>query len=192
EQEYREVREQTASTIREFREVRRILEKLGYVKGREFYPRGTFALELHVQEILVTELAFSGLLEDADPAEVAAVLAGVEFIPGKNSQAIRQDFPALREADSLKRSLFKMGVPERFCIWSSFPGAMAYAWFNGAKFSEILELSSLQAGDVFSIFRREIDLLRQIERAAGDNKSLVERVRFIRSRLDREEVALSF
>lgn len=191
-QEYREVSGQEKSIFIEFEEVRDLLEELGYIKGREFYPRGIFALELHVQEILVTELAFSGLIEDAEPAQTAAVLAGVEFIPGKNSQGVRLELPALREASSLRRNLLRMGVPERFCIWSNLPGPLAYAWYNGASFADLLEMSSLQPGDVFSIFRREIDLLRQIERAAAGNPALVERVRLIRSKLDRDEIALSF
>jgi superfamily II RNA helicase len=191
-QEYKTVSEQANSIFSEYKEVRDLLEKLGYVKGREFYPRGVFALELHVQEILVTELAFSGIIEEADPAEAAAILAGVEFIPGKNSQAIRLELPALREAQALRRNLLRLGVPERFCVWSNLPGPLAYAWYNGSSFAELLEMSSLQPGDLFSIFRREIDLLRQIERAAAGNSNLTERLRAIRARLDRDEIALSF
>lgn len=194
EQEYETVTGQARDVFTGFQEVRDLLERLGYLKGREFYPRGNFALELHVQEILVTELAFYGLIEEADPAEAAAVLAGVEFVPGKNTQAVRQEFPAVREAATIRRNLLKAGVPERFCVWSTLPGALSHAWYNGAAFSDLLELSSLQPGDVFSIFRREIDLLRQIERSAArcENPALAERVRAIRGRLDREEVALTF
>jgi len=191
-QEYKSVSEQEKSVFIEFGEVRDLLEELGYIKGREFYPRGVFALELHVQEILVTELAFSGLIEETEPAEAAAVLAGVEFIPGKNSQGIRLDLPALQEIFSLRHNLLRMGAPERFCVWSNLPGPLAFAWYNGASFGDLLEMSSLQPGDVFSIFRREIDLLRQIERAAAGNHSLAERARAIRSKLDRDEIALSF
>ncbi len=191
-QEFRVVSEQADAVFKEFKEVRDLLEKLGYVKDREFYPRGIFALELHVQEILVTELAFSGLIEDAEPAEVAAFLAGVEFVPGKNNFTAKLDLPASHETSAIKRELLKMGVPEKFCVWSNIPGSLAYAWYNGASFAELLEMSSLQPGDIFSIFRREIDLLRQIERAAAGNTNLAERVRAIKSRLDREEIALSF
>ncbi|TEB12375.1 DEAD/DEAH box helicase [Pelotomaculum propionicicum] len=191
-QEFRVVSEQADSVFREFREVRDLLEKLGYVKGREFYPRGIFALELHVQEILVTELAFAGLIEDAEPAEVAAFLAGVEFVPGRNTFTAKLELPASHETQVIKRELLSMGVPEKFCVWSGIPGPLAYAWYNGATFAELLEMSSLQPGDIFSIFRREIDLLRQIERAAAGNTNLAEKVRAIRNRLDREEIALSF
>jgi superfamily II RNA helicase len=192
EEEYRAVSNQVNSIFVEYREVKDLLESLGYVKGREFYPRGLFALEIHVQEILVTEIAFSGLLEDFDPAQVAAILAGIEFIPGKNVQVARVELPALRETALLRHDLLRLGVPERFLIWSNLPGSLAFAWYNGASFAELQEMSSLQPGDIFSIFRREIDLLRQIERAAAGNPALVEQVRLIRGRLDREEIALSF
>ncbi|MDD4766305.1 MAG: DEAD/DEAH box helicase [Desulfotomaculaceae bacterium] len=191
-EEYKVVSENANSIFTEYKEVRNLLEELGYMKEREFYPRGIFALELHVQEILVTELAFSGLLEDADPAEVAAVMAGVEYIPGKNIHVARLDLPALHETSLIRRNLLEMGVPERFCIWSGVPGALAHAWYNGASFNDLLEMSSLQPGDIFSLFRREIDLLRQVERAAAGNPGLVERLQAVRNRLDRDEVALSF
>lgn len=192
-QEYKAVTEQTNATVREYHEVRAILEKLGYVQDREFFPRGLFALQLHVQEILVTELAYSGIIEEADPAEIVAVLAGVEFIPGKNTSTTNWvDLPALREASQIRWQLLQMGVSEKFCTWSEIPSSLAYAWYNGAGFNELLEMSTFQPGDLFSIFRREIDLLRQIERAAGDNRALAEKIRAMRGRMDREEVALCF
>lgn len=191
-QEYIAITQQVKSVFTEYKEVRDLLEKLGYVNGREFFARGIFALELHVQEILVTELAFSGLLEDIEPAEAAAILAGIEFIPGKNTRTDNLNLPSLQQTYLVRHELLEMGVPERFCIWSNLPASLAYAWYNGASFSELLEMSSLQPGDIFSIFRREIDLLRQIERAAAGNPALIERVQTIRGQLDRDEIALSF
>ncbi|RYD06638.1 hypothetical protein N752_02915 [Desulforamulus aquiferis] len=77
------IKQQSEKYIYEYRAVKSVLERLGYIKEREFFPRGNFALELHVQEILVTELAFSGMLEDLPPEEVAGILAGVDYIPGR-------------------------------------------------------------------------------------------------------------
>ncbi|MEG3071983.1 MAG: hypothetical protein RQM92_15075 [Candidatus Syntrophopropionicum ammoniitolerans] len=112
-EEYKEVSQNANSIFNEYREVRNLLEKLGYMKEREFYPRGKFALELHVQEILVTELAFSGLLEDTDLAEVAAIMAGIEYIPGRNTHVAKLNLPALRKTSSIRHNLLKIGVPEK-------------------------------------------------------------------------------
>jgi superfamily II RNA helicase len=191
-QEYTAITKQIESVFTEYKEVRDLLEKLGYVKDREFFARGIFALELHVQEILVTEIAFSGLIEDTEPADAAAILAGIEFIPGKNTRTATLDLPALRDTQLLRHELLRMGIPERFCIWSNLPGSLAYAWYNGASFAELVEMTTMQPGDIFSIFRREIDLLRQIERAATGNTALIERIHAIRGQLDRDEIALSF
>ncbi|MGI6491303.1 MAG: RNA helicase [Peptococcaceae bacterium] len=191
-QAYAATTQQIASVFAEYNEVRDLLERLGYMKGREFYPRGIFALELHVQEILVTELAFSGLLEDTEPAEAAAILAGIEFVPGRSTRVEMINLPALQQTHALRNQLLRLGVPEKFCIWSSLPCSLAYAWCNGASFNELLEMTSMQPGDIFSIFRREIDLLRQIERAAVGNTALIERVQQLRGLLDRDEIALTF
>ena len=191
-QEYSKTTKLIGATIKEFDEVRRILEKLGYLKDRQFFPRGLFALELHVQEIFVTELVFSGLIEEADPAEVAAVLAGIEFTSGRNIGANWLEMTSMQEVSQIRWELLGMGVPERFCLWSDIPGALAYHWYQGTGFNELLEMSSMQPGDLFSIFRREIDLLRQIERAAGENVTLAEKAKAIRNRMDREEIAHCF
>jgi len=174
---------------KEFLGVWRLLEELGYVRGRELLPRGKFALELHVQEILVTELVFSGILNDASPEEAAAILAGVDYQPGRDEWVEKPPF-SLEHVAGLRKSLLKSGVPEHFCVWSSLPAALAAAWYRGASFEELMKKCNLEEGDIFSILRREIDLLRQIERAAKGNGSLEAFMRGIRNALDREEVAL--
>ncbi len=173
----------------EFQNVWRLLEDLGYVRGRELLPRGKFALELHVQEILVTELVFSGILLEASAEEAAAILAGVDYQPGRDEWVEKCPF-SLEHVVRLRKLLLKSGVPEHFCVWSHLPAALAAAWYRGASFDELMQKCSLEEGDIFSMLRREIDLLRQIERAARDDVYLADFMRGIRQLLDREEVAL--
>jgi superfamily II RNA helicase len=175
--------------VRDFESVWVLLEKLGYVRGRELLPRGKFALYIHVQEILVTELVFSGILLESPPVEVAAILAGVDYQPGRDEQVSSPPF-SLEKVEKLRRFLIESGVPEHFCIWSPLPAALAAAWYQGAGFEQLLEMTNLQEGDIFSIIRREIDLLRQIERAAGEDRALAGLARDIRRQLDRDEVAV--
>ena len=173
----------------EFLNVWRLLEELGYVRGRELLPRGKFALELHVQEILVTELVFSGLLLEAAPEEAAAILAGVDYEPGRDEWVEKPPF-SLEHVVHLRKFLFRSGVPEHFCVWSHLPAALAAAWYRGVSFEGLMQKCTLEEGDIFSVLRREIDLLRQIERAAGNDAALAAFAREIRQTLDREEVAL--
>ncbi|SHK43178.1 Helicase conserved C-terminal domain-containing protein [Desulforamulus aeronauticus DSM 10349] len=185
------IKQQSQKYIHEYHFVKGILENLGYINGREFFPRGNFALELHVQEIFVTELAFSGLLEDLPLEVVAGILAGVDYIPGRREfiPAPPYDFMPVHE---LKEELLEAGVPPHFAVWAPTPGFVAHAWYTGQGLDYILENTSLQEGDIVSIIRRLIDLLRQIDDAAHSNPHMRERVREIRRVIDRDEVAVVF
>ncbi|HBQ28900.1 RNA helicase [Peptococcaceae bacterium SCADC1_2_3] len=174
----------------EFTQVLELLRRLGFVKGRELLPRGLFALNIHVQEILVTELIFSGLFLEVSSAEAAAILAGVDYQPGREERAVKGSIP-LKQITAIKNYLLRHGVPEHFCLWSPLPGPLAYAWYEGASFATLLNLSKLQEGDIFSLLRREIDLLRQIERAAGNDPVVTQFAQNLRYKLDRDEVAIT-
>jgi len=175
--------------VQEFENVRRLLEELGYIEGRQLLPRGLFALHLHVQEILVTELVFSGILLEASPVEAAAILAGVDYQPGRDEYVEKCSF-SLEHIVHLRKFLLRSGVPEHFCAWNQLPATLATAWYEGASFDELMQKCNLEEGDIFSILRREIDLLRQIERAAGSDVNLGSFVRDLRQVIDRDEVAL--
>jgi len=173
----------------EFEKVRLLLDNLGYVKGRELLPRGLFATNIHVQEILITELVFSGILTSASPLEAAAILAGVDYQPGRDEFVERCPF-SLEHIMKLRKFLLSSRVPEHFCVWSQLPAALAAAWYEGATFEELMKKCSLEEGDIFSILRREIDLLRQIERAAGEDTGLRDFAFSLRQAIDRDEIAL--
>ncbi|MEW5952213.1 MAG: helicase-related protein [Bacillota bacterium] len=176
---------------KEFERMCRLLESLGYVQGRILLPRGLFALHLHVQELLVTEMVFSGLITESPPDLVASILAGVDYEPGRD-EVVLAGRHSLVEAAGVRASLLEMGVPERLCVWSPLPGPLAEAWYGGASFETLLGRCNFHEGDVFSLLRREIDLLRQIERAAGDDHLLRDMINEIRRTLDRDEVAVMF
>ncbi len=173
----------------EFRRMCNLLEKLGFIEGKTLLPRGIFALHLHVQEILVTELVFSGILREAEPAEAAAILAGIDYEPGRDEVVL----PGVYNMDNvalLRNELLEAGVPENLCMWSPLPGPLAEAWYNSATFEELQKRCNLHEGDIFSTIRREIDVLRQIERAAGEDHSFRQVMNDIRGILDRDEVAV--
>lgn len=166
-----------------------LLEALSFVNGRDLLPRGIFALHLHVQEILVTELVFNGLIRDMPGGLVAAVLAGVDYIPGRDESCEPSPYN-MQSVEELRKTLLRSGVPENFCVWSPLPAALVAAWYEGEPFEKLLSMTNLQEGDVFSVIRREIDLLRQIERAAGEDNELRKQMESIRLRLDRDEIAI--
>jgi len=179
----------TTDYPKEFDKMVELLRSMGYVEGRNLLPRGKFALYVHVQELLVTELVFSGMIQEASPAEIAAILAGIDYYPGRDEVVLPGEYE-MDEVGVLLNELEEIGVPEHLRAWSPVPGPLAEAWYNGATFEELMERCNLHEGDVFSLLRREIDLLRQMERAAGEDRELKEKVYHIRRALDRDEVAV--
>lgn len=174
---------------RDFNRVWDLLEDLSFIEGRNLLPRGVFSLHLHVQEILVTELVFNGLIRDVPLPQVAAILAGVDYVPGRDD-SVDPGSSDLREVENLRKTLLRAGVPENFCVWSPLPGPLASAWYDGATFEQLQSMTNLQEGDIFSTIRRSIDLLRQIERAAGEDVELRKQMEQIRLKLDRDEIAI--
>lgn len=178
---------------RQFDALVRVLRDLGYLGPEGLRAPGQFAARLRYQEILVTEMAFRGLLTGPPAAEVAAILAGVDYEPGRYPAVEPVHLRAMASVRRLQESLVRRGVPPEFCRWHPEPCLLAYRWYQGCSFPELLEISSLQEGDVISILRREIDLLRQLEEATAvgpeDLRAVLgERVRHLRARLDRDEV----
>jgi superfamily II RNA helicase len=185
----RQLKKFTVDYHQEFRRMCNLLERLGFIEGKTLLPRGLFALHVHVQEILVTELVFSGILREAAPAEAAAILAGIDYQPGRDEVVLPGQYN-MDNAALLRNELLDAGVPEHLCMWSPLPGPLAEAWFNGATFEELQKRCNLHEGDIFSIIRREIDVLRQIERAVGEDRSFGQAMHVIRATLDRDEVAV--
>ncbi|WP_449240801.1 helicase-related protein [Desulfoscipio gibsoniae] len=185
----RQLKKYAVDYHQEFRRMCNLLERLGFIEGKTLLPRGLFALHLHVQEILVTELVFSGILREAAPAEAAAILAGIDYQPGRDEVVLPGAYN-MDNAALLRNELLDAGVPEHLCVWSPLPGPLAEAWYNNATFEELQKRCNLHEGDIFSTIRREIDVLRQIERAAGEDRSFRQAMNGIRNMLDRDEVAV--
>jgi len=195
---------------RQFAALLDVLGKLGYLGSEGLHPRGMFAARLRYQEILVTEMAFRGLLVKPPAADVAAILAGVDYEPGRYPAVEPLYLRSMAGVRRLQETLVRRGVPPEFCRWHPEPCLLAYRWYQGCSFADLLGLTTLQEGDIISILRREIDLLRQLEEAAaslclsyhsiaareaGETSAgmaalerLRERVSHIRARLDRDEV----
>lgn len=185
----RQLKKSAVDYHKEFQRMCALLEKLGFIQGKTLLPRGLFALHVHVQEILVTELVFSGILREAAPAEAAAILAGIDYEPGRDEVVL----PGAYNMDNvalLRNELLDAGVPEQLCRWTPLPGPLAEGWYKNSTFDDLQKRCNLHEGDIFSIIRREIDVLRQIERAAGEDYSFRQAMHDIRSKLDRDEVAV--
>lgn len=157
----------TDDWLEQYNRIKRRLGHLGYIDGDEILARGELASEINFQEILITEFVFAGLLDELSVAEICAVLIGVDYSARYNDFTSRLRIPLLgkyvRIADELKSDpVLGPGI-----VYSPQVAPLAYAWASGEEFSALMELTTIEEGDVVSLLRRAVDILRQLRKALG-------------------------
>ena len=78
---------------------------------------------------------------------------------------------------------------EGTCRFDHRVAPVVHAWSQGATFAEVQKLCNLDEGDIISVFRRTIDLLRQMREASLD-PNLKVRLKSCMTKLDRDEAAV--
>ncbi|MDR1604686.1 MAG: DEAD/DEAH box helicase [Gracilibacteraceae bacterium] len=169
----------------EFARKKKELQKLGYLEGDVLAPRGRLARSIYVQELFVTEFLFSGLADDLDDPTLCGLIACIDYEQKRNDNFLRTD---LLEAGPIKQIMFPI---EQVCGFDAVRfdhrvANVAHAWSSGTPFTEVQKMCNLDEGDIISLFRRTIDLLRQMKEAVTDPR-LAERLRACIRSMDRDE-----
>jgi superfamily II RNA helicase len=171
-----------------------ILEDLDYLKEDVLLPRGEFAAQIYTQELLITELYFSGLLHELDPDQLNAVLVSVDYEPRKGEFAPKQLPFDLHPIKTIIRNLvYRYGVDERDAMFHPSLAKLAYRWSQGVMFSDLLkEAENLQEGDIVQAFRRGIDIMRQIRAVCVvQDPPFAAKLRDCMDRMDRDLVKVN-
>lgn len=176
------------SFLSEFQYKKNQLIQMGYIREEELLPRGECARHIYVQELLVTELIFSGVFDSLDDDQLNALLSAIDFESRKNDLFQKQavlDWTPIKEIAQYIQSICG---PEsvRFDPRVSI---ITYFWSKGLPFSEVQKMCNLDEGDIISVFRRTIDLLRQM-RDATLEPGLKQRLKTCMEKLDRDEAAI--
>lgn len=157
----------SADWLRQYRSIRQRLEHLGYIDEDQILPRGEMASEINFQEIVITEFVFAGMLDDLGVPEICALLTGVDF-SGRFSDFTQKDrLPTLRKYFRIAEELKEDPVLGPGVIYSPHVATLGYRWARGASFSELTELTTIEEGDIVSLLRRSVDVLRQLRKAVG-------------------------
>lgn len=171
-----------------------ILEDLDYIQGDRLLPRGEFAAQIYTQELLITELYFSGFFHELDLDQLNALMVGIDYEPRKGEFAPKQLPFDIRPVKTIIRNLiYRYGVDERDARFHPSLAKLAYSWSQGASFTDLLKgVDSLQEGDVVQAFRRSIDIMRQIKAAcAGQDPGFAAKLRDCMDRMDRDLVKVN-
>ncbi len=166
----------------------KVLEALGFVEKRKLTARGNMAKEIHTQELLSTELVFSGLIHESTVPEAVSLLTCVDYEPRRGEMPVRRvNF----DIESVFEIIGRISVAEEQHLGASsisfFTGMadLAYKWSMGAEFPELVRSAGYAEGDIVHTFRRTIDLIRQIRSANRANEMLSGKLRDCMDSLDR-------
>ncbi|HEY9712267.1 MAG TPA: hypothetical protein V6C72_02290, partial [Chroococcales cyanobacterium] len=150
--------------------------------------------------LFLTEFAISGILEQLDAPEAAAVLTALVSEDGRVHEAVRARCGpnvdlALAEIHTLGRRLWKtqkdfdVEVPVEFA--PTFSG-LTEMWARGATWDDIRMSTTFDEGDVVRALRRTLDLCRQYIRGNGMKESVVAVCNRAEALLARDEVKEDF
>lgn len=176
------------SFLHEFQFKLNQLRQMGYIRGDDLLPRGECARRIYVQELLVTELIYSDAFDSLDDDQLNALLSAIDFESRKND--FFQKLPILdwTPIEKFERYIQSVCGPDTV-RYDPRVSIITYFWSKGHSFAEIQKLCNLDEGDIISVFRRTIDLLRQMRDAVTDPK-LNQRLKTCMEKLDRDEAAV--
>ncbi|MCW2278246.1 DEAD/DEAH box helicase [Heliophilum fasciatum] len=156
-------------------------------------PRGMVLGKLHVEELLVTEWIFEGLLHEVSDGELAALIGGVVLEDGRFDPHIASAAKALGDWVLRARELF-------FQLRDRVPDDLPQphfriegCWFlktlvEARDFTHFLALSGMAEGDAIALARRCMDVLRQLARAVEGDEGLQKKIRRAAELVARPEV----
>lgn len=167
------------------------LKKLGYVsKDDKVTEKGRFATHIYSNELLITEIFCGDLYKKLSDTEIAVLVAAIIYeeklsdkfkIGDKKTYYNIIDTLAVNEFVTKKinqKSISKMNN-------------LVSAWCNGADFHDLMDMTSLDEGDIIRVFRQIIDLYRQIVRASTD-RQLIERLEKSIVNIQRDVIKVEF
>ncbi|MBT3538485.1 DEAD/DEAH box helicase [Candidatus Woesearchaeota archaeon] len=170
----------------------RQLKKLGHVdKEGKLTPKGKFTTMIYSHELEIGEMVFNGVLDGLSDVDVLILIAALEYEPRMsdkfNFQNIDKDFNRILKSVSKNKILSKrvkrLNVKRMVKLFKS--------WANGATFESLMKNTNLLEGDIIRLFRRVIDVLKQIAKAT-DNYELKDRMLDCIHKLDRDVVKVEF
>ncbi len=176
----------------DLRRMLRVLKRLGHCDSKGVIQlKGRAACEVNTcDELLVTELMFTGVFNDMPEEYVASLLSclvhgekgkegGTQKLPDSLMGPFRSLQDAARKvADVLVDSNLDISVEEYVAIYNSEMMEVCCAWCGGAKFIEVMKLTDAFEGTVIRVIRRLEELLRQLASAATSIGNVELRTKF--------------
>lgn len=158
-----------------------VLTQLGYLDNDFPNEKGILCSTIRAEnELYISEILLSGVLDNLTPSQLSAVICAVitEDLRGDvfPSQSISNE--ARKALNQIKNIRRKIAIVQRDCdidtemYINSYYSPLIEMWVEGTTWKELSEMTESSEGDVVRIFKRTIDVLRQIANAQYINPQL--------------------
>lgn len=169
-----------------------ILRAAGYMDEQGIMPRGRVAQKINGYEIQVTELLFSGVLDEMDIHQLAATFAALVHQERRSAEARaarrREPGPLMQRAIAAVQRFAAIelthGVRDTIKLPDFGIAPAVDAWSHGGDVDDLERLSHADAGDAVRTLRMAIQMMRQLGQT-------LERGYQLRHRLEEAIVAIN-
>ena len=149
-----------------------VLEKTGYMKDDYPTEKGKTTAGIRAEnELFFSEIFLSGLLDDLNEAQLASVVCAITtedlradlFSQISVSKEVRK---VLNQIKDIRRKLANIEKEEDIykdnMYINSFYSPLIEYWINGGEWESLMDQIEAGEGDVVRMFKRTIDVLRQL------------------------------
>lgn len=175
---------------------RSVLYDMGYLKADFPTEQGVTTSQIRSEnELYISEIIFSNVLDGLSPAQLAAVVCAITtedlridipYLPF--SQVVRKTLNLIR---NIRRKIEK--VQNRYLVEAPlyinpYFSSLIELWVEGAEWETIIEQIDMGEGDIVRAFKRTVDVLRQFTTIDNVPESLVFTAREAIEKIMREPV----
>ncbi len=177
--------------LRRYKQYLRVLNKLGYLSGENVTPKGEFASRIYVHELLVSEIFTTELYKQLDSIALAILLTAIMY-EERHGDHFKFDSES-NYYDNICSVIFKNAVITNEINYMSLKRMCLFvrAWCSGCEFTDLLDICTLEEGDIIHLLRNTLDLTRQVLRAASETEIITKMEKIIEM-IDRDVVKVSF
>ena len=175
---------------------RSVLIDMGYLVDDYPTAKGVTTAQIRSEnELFISEIIFSGVLENLTPSQLAGVICAITTedlridIPYRPfSESIRKTLNLIR---NIRRKLEK--VQSRYQVdapmyINPYFASMIELWVEGAEWETVIEDIDMGEGDIVRSFKRVVDVLRQFTTISNVPEALVFTAREAIEKIQREPV----
>ena len=163
-----------------------VLKKMGYIENDYPNEKGMTTAAIRAEnELFLSEIIFSGILDTLKPDELASVICAI------TTEDLRADvYPELPISKGTRKALNKIkDIRRRVAIVqrdfdietpmyiNSYYSPLIEYWVNGGEWDDLIEQIPTGEGDVVRCFKRTIDVLRQLTIVPNVSDELIQTAR---------------